>query len=163
MSTPLNETLAAIINEEVQRRLAESDTRPYDDGLAEGRAQGRAEALAAMADALRKLTATLTHTKNSSTPIEPQVAAPTSPSPRSETSRISAPNKDQLVREYLAQNPGARYRDMSRDMHQYVATRVYALEKRGEVVKDENGGFWLKSEIGAQREPTNPNRRGSTG
>lgn len=63
----------------------------------------------------------------------------------SHATRLSAPTKDQLVRQYLAAHPGVRYRDMNRDLPPYVATRVYALEKRGEVRKDAEGRFHLTS------------------
>lgn len=83
-----------------------------------------------------------TASKAPQTPLSPQ-STPTVHQTPSNVQRLSAPTKDQIVRQYLRAHPGARYRDMNRELPPYVATRVYALEKRGEVRKDPAGGFHL--------------------
>lgn len=138
----LAETIRALVEQELRRQQGGTPARTFEDGLAEGRAQGRAEA----AGALRKLAASLT----TSTPLDPPAAPPQiQPPDAANPSRIrepqSLPARKQRVRDYLASHPGARYRALSDALGQYVATAVYALEKAGEVTKDENRGFWLKS------------------
>lgn len=162
----LAETLRTLIDEELRRRQDTAPTRTYDQGFAEGHTRGQTEAYAAIADALHKFANSLT-SKTALTPLAPPVAAPTYQPQVTEPSQPrelrSLPARKQRIRDYLASHPGARYRDLSSALGQYVATAVYALEKAGEVAKDENRGFWLKPDGAQPHAHDDANRRRSTG
>jgi hypothetical protein len=112
-------------------QLANPASDRYDEGYAAG-----------FNDATTKLLSELERR------LRPQTVAPEQHPPnKPPTTRLTAPDKDEIVRQYLAEHPGARYRDMNRDLPPYVATRVYALEKRGEVNKQPDGGFRLANPI----------------
>ena len=131
MST-IEETLRALL----EARPASADR--YDEGFRAGYDTARKE----LETAIHKIL------QSPAAPSPPKTSSPPPPrtttsAPSSDARRLPAPEKDKMVLSYLAKHPNLRYKDIARDLTRYVATRVYALVERGEVVKHADGSFTL--------------------
>lgn len=141
MSTEFEATLEALqkaLSALKSQQPAGSYSDGYRDGFSEGVKECHTKISARIREALNDVVVD-TLMPSAKMPTKSRVPSPDRELP----TRLSAPTKDEMVREYLATKPGARYREMNRDLPPYVATRVYALEKRGEVHKRDDGGFEL--------------------
>lgn len=137
------------LEQEIQQLRESSRT---DDRFEAGKATGYTEGWRAchqqITSQIREILNTvITHPATPATPGPVEARAKTLT-----TSPLSAPAKDQLVREFLAAHPGARYRDIKQALGQYPANRAYALRDRGEVHQDEEKRFYLNPTAGAHNE-----------
>ena len=101
---------------------------PHLDGYREGYREGYRDGYAQAQEHLR---------------VSSPVAAPAPTVERKPRRKSAASEKDRLVREYLGEHPGCRFRDLSRALGQHVALRVYQLRDRGEVRYGDDGSFRL--------------------
>jgi hypothetical protein len=109
----------------------------FQEGYQAGLADGYAKALSELRAAIEEL-----HDVTFP-PDDGKRRAAVAPTERPRQHRVTAGEKDRLVREYLAAHPLSRYRDLNRALGQYVATRVYKLRDQGEVEQTSDSRFRL--------------------